>query len=78
MAEVILEALSEGADEATVSYWHYEEGDHVSEGDDLVEIISEVGSVTISAPASGILSEVYFNEGDSVNVGDVLCEIGES
>lgn len=78
MAQVILRALSEGMEEATINQWFFEEGDAISEGDDLVEIISEIGSLVISAPVAGILGEAYFSEGDSVEIGDVLCEIDES
>ena len=72
-----MEALMEGMEEATINYWYHEEGDQVVEGDELVEVISEIGTVTINSPASGILGEVYFSEGDSVAVGDVLCEIDD-
>ena len=75
MTKVILEPLADGMEEATINYWYHEEGDEVVVGDELVEIISEVGTFTISAPTGGILGEVYFSEGDSVSVGDILCEI---
>ena len=77
MVEVTLEALANGMQEGTINYWHAEEGDHVEEGADLLEIISEEGSFKIQAPCSGILGEVYFPEGETVSVGEVLCEIEE-
>ena len=43
--------------------------------------MTEDGSVTIVAPAAGILAEVYYDEGDSVGRGEVICSIeveGES
>ncbi|MBI4372465.1 MAG: hypothetical protein HY585_01910 [Candidatus Omnitrophica bacterium] len=77
MTEVILEPLADGMEEATIHNWYFEEGDHVDEGADLVEIISEEGTFKITAPCSGILGEVYFPEGETVSVGDILCEIEE-
>ena len=77
MEQVIFQALPEGMEETTINRWYHEEGDEIVEGDELVEIISEMGVLTINAPCSGILGEVYFSEGDSVSVGDVLCEIEE-
>lgn len=75
--DVFLEPLAEGMEEATINYWYYEEGDRVEEGSDLIEVISELGTFKIPAPSSGILGEVYFPEGETVSVGEVLCEIEE-
>jgi pyruvate/2-oxoglutarate dehydrogenase complex dihydrolipoamide acyltransferase (E2) component len=78
MAQVILEAFSEGAEEATINSWFHEEGDEIAEGDELVEVNSEEGTVIIYAPFGGVLTEVYCAEGDLVSPGDVLCEIDEN
>ena len=75
MKEVILEALADGMEEATINYWYFEEGDTVEEGADLAEVTSEEGTFKITAPISGILGEVYFSEGETVSVGEILCEI---
>lgn len=75
MKEVILESLASGMEEATINYWYFEEGDMVEEGADLAEVISEEGTFKITSPVSGVLGEVYFSEGETVSVGEVLCEI---
>lgn len=77
MIEVQLEGLAKHVEEGTIQQWFVEEGDPVSEGDDLVEVASEEGVVTISAPASGVLAEVYYDEGEVVSKGEVLCTIDE-
>ncbi len=77
MKEVILEPLADGMEEATINSWCFEEGDSVEEGADLLEVVSEEGTFKITAPASGILGEVYFSEGETVSVGEILCEIEE-
>ena len=77
MAKVILSEIGEGAREATISYWHFEEGDRVEEGENLVEIVTDKSTFNIPAPCSGILSEVFFEEGDIVEVGEVLATIEE-
>ena len=77
MTEIILESFADGVEEGTINYWYFEEGDAVEEGADLVEVISEAGTFKISAPCSGVLGEVYFPEGETVSVGEVLCEIEE-
>ena len=78
MAKVILPEVGEGAREATISYWHFEEGDRVEEGEDLVEIATDKSTFNVPAPCSGVLTEVYFEEGDMVEVGEVLGNIEEA
>lgn len=77
MKEVTLEGLSKNTEEATVQTWFFEEGDAINEGDDLVEMTSEDGTLTVSAPISGILAEVYYDEGEIVAKGEVLCIIDD-
>ena len=75
--KVVLPELAEGVNEATVSYWHFEEGDDVEEGKDLVELITDKATFNVPAPVSGVLSEVFFEEGETVQVGEVLAAIEE-
>ncbi len=75
MVEVVLNNLPAGAGEAIIQTWYFEEGDAVIKGDEIVELTTEEGSVTVVAPAGGILAEVYYDEGESVGAGEVLCLI---
>ncbi len=75
MVEVVLQGLGQNVEEGTIQNWFFEEGDAVNEGDDLVELSTEEGPVTLPAPASGILAEVYYDEGEVVAKGEVLCTI---
>ena len=77
MVEIVLDGLAAHIEEATVQAWFIEEGDAVSEGEDLVELSTEDGTVTIQSSASGILAEVYFDEGESVGKGETLCSIDD-
>ncbi len=77
MTEVLLEPFADGMEEATINYWYFEEGDHVEEGSDLVEVVAEQGTFKITAPCAGVLGEVYFGESETVSVGDIVCEIEE-
>lgn len=77
MIEVILPELGEGIMQATVSFWHFTEGEHVEEGVDLVEMATEKATFNMPSPASGILKTVYFEEGDMVKVGGILALIEE-
>jgi len=77
MKEVLLGELGGEVGEATIQRWFIEEGDPVNEGDDLVEFTSENGAFIIQAPASGVLTEVYYDEGETVQKGEVLCMIDD-
>lgn len=71
--------LPQGAegDEFRVSYWKSDEGETVSEGDDLlvVESVSEKAALTITAPFTGVLVEVLVAEDDTVTPGTLLGRI---
>jgi len=77
MKEVKLPELFEDMERATISFWHIEEGDPVEEGDDLLEVIVESETYNVPSPFSGILNEVFFEEGDEVEVGEVVATIEE-
>jgi len=77
MKEILLEGVSSKVEEATVQAWFSEEGDLVQEGDDLVELSTGEGSLVIAAPCSGVLVEVYYDEGEAVAKGEVLCVIDD-
>lgn len=74
--EVELPDMGEDAgDEATVAEWYAEEGDHVDEGEVLVEMTYDGSTFDVLAPASGTLLEQLVEEEDIVRVGDVLAII---
>lgn len=77
MFEVLAKGLGKNVDEAAVKTWFFEEGDAVTEGDDLVELVTEDVSVIITAPVSGILAEVCADEDETVQRDEVLCIIDE-
>ena len=74
--KVIFDYVSEEVSTATVDFWYVDEGDAVEEGEDLVELRTEDGDLFIvSAPTSGVLRERFFEQGDAVEVGDVIAVI---
>ena len=75
--EVKLPFLAEESPQATVSFWHVDEGDAVEEGDDLVEMSTSKAVFNVPAPVSGTVGEIIAQEGDVVKVGEDLCTIEE-
>lgn len=73
--EIYLPAMGEGVIEATVTKWLVNEGSQVEEDDPVVEVATDKVDTEIPAPASGILKNIAFKEGDVPKVGDVLAFI---
>lgn len=74
--KVILEDLGEKKDiEASVSFWYFDEGEEVTAGADLLEVITDKATFNVPSPAAGTLVKVNKGEGDAVAVGEVLGEI---
>lgn len=78
MTKVVLPELGEGIDKATVSYWYFKEGEKVNEKDDLVELATDKATFNLPSPCSGTLTQIFFHEGDSAPVGEVLAIIEET
>jgi len=72
--EVVLPELGDDSTErALVSLWLADEGDIVTEEDDLVEMITDKAAFTVPSPKTGTLLEKMVEEDQEVAVGDVLC-----
>jgi 2-oxoglutarate dehydrogenase E2 component (dihydrolipoamide succinyltransferase) len=79
MAEkVLVPEMGESVLEATVNTWHKKEGDFVNLGDVLVELETDKVNLEVGAKSAGILSKINVQEGQDVNVGDVLALIDET
>jgi 2-oxoglutarate dehydrogenase E2 component (dihydrolipoamide succinyltransferase) len=78
MAKIILPELGENITKATVSYWFFQPGEKVEEKADLVELTTDKATFNLPSPCTGVLSDVYFHEGDTVSVGEILGTIEES
>ncbi len=64
--------------EATIAKWHKAAGDAFAAGDVLYEIETEKVTQEITAPGGGTLVEVRVPEGQSVEVGGVVCVVDMS
>ena len=74
--ELRLPDLGEDAgSEATVTYWHLEDGDHVGQDEDLVEMSTDKAVFTVPSPVSGTILETVVREGDTIKVGDLMAII---
>ncbi len=77
MHEVKVPELAESITEGTISDWLVSEGDQVNEGDVLLELETDKVNVEIHAEHSGMLQNIRKKAGDTVEVGEVIAQIGE-
>jgi pyruvate dehydrogenase E2 component (dihydrolipoamide acetyltransferase) len=77
MAEVRLPEIASGVKKAVVSFWHFEIGEQIKEGDDLVEMLTDKATFNVPAPASGVLKNILAEEGQEINIGDLIAVIEE-
>ena len=59
--------------EATVSDWHFDEGDEIEEGDELLEIVAGDQTIDVPSPFTGMLVQKLVEEEDIVQVGDPIA-----
>jgi len=78
MTKVVLPELGESINKATISYWYFQEGEKVQEKDDLVELTTDKATFNLPSPCSGALREIFFREGETANIGEVLAIIEEA
>ena len=70
--------VGSGITEGEVVKWHVREGDSVREDQVLVEIETDKAVVEVPSPKSGIILKRHAsNEGQKINVGDVIVAIGQ-
>jgi len=77
MIKIALDGLAPNINECVVQSWFFEEGDPVTKGDELAELSSTEGAFVVRATASGLLAEVYFDEGETIAKGEVVCAIDD-
>src|SRR5580700_10365010 len=75
--EILMPELGESVHEGTVSRWLKREGDFVKEDEPVVEIMTDKVNTELPSPASGILSKILIQEGDTVEVFHAMGIIEE-
>ena len=76
--KILVPVLGESITEATVSKWLKNKGESVNADDPLVELETDKVNLEVPSPISGVLSEINFNNGDTVEVGATLGIISDS
>ncbi|HEV2036336.1 MAG TPA: lipoyl domain-containing protein [Candidatus Dormibacteraeota bacterium] len=72
--EIVMPDL-EGAEEITIGAWNKKKGDHVAEGETLMEALTDKVNAEIPSPVSGVVEELLLNEGDPVKPGQPIARV---
>lgn len=67
--------IGEGIHEGTLTKWLVKKGEKITEGDSVAEVETDKVTTEIPSSKSGTVSELNFEEGDTINVGDVFIVI---
>jgi pyruvate dehydrogenase E2 component (dihydrolipoamide acetyltransferase) len=78
MANVQMPRLSDSMETGKILRWLKKEGEEVKKGEPLVEIESDKANIEVEAYASGKLSKIVVQEGESAPIGAVIGEIGSA
>src|SRR5215208_964400 len=76
--DVTMPRLSDSMEEGTVLKWLVEQGGEVKRGEPLVEIETDKANMTYDADADGTLIEIVAQEGDTLEIGEVIARIGDA
>src|SRR5579872_6548146 len=75
MIDVVTPAAGESVTEGTILEWHVKVGDFIKVDATIVEISTDKVDVELPSPASGTVTEILVEEGDTVTVGQVIARI---
>ena len=76
--KILVPELGESITEATLSKWLKNKGDTINADEPVVELETEKVNLEVPSPITGVVSEVNFKNGDTVEVGAILGTISES
>jgi 2-oxoglutarate dehydrogenase E1 component len=73
--DVVTPAAGESVTEGTILEWHVKVGDFINLDDTIVEISTDKVDLELPSPASGTVTEILIEEGETVTVGEVIARI---
>ena len=74
LRDVLMPEL-QGAEEITVGAWSKKQGEHISEGETLMEAHTDKVNAEFPAPVSGKVEQLLLHVGDPVKPGQPIARI---
>src|SRR3954452_870167 len=75
IVDITTPAGGESVTEGTILEWAVKVGETVDDGQNVVEISTDKVDMELPAPASGTITEILAEEGDTVTVGQVIARM---
>jgi 2-oxoglutarate dehydrogenase E2 component (dihydrolipoamide succinyltransferase) len=74
--DVVMPQMGVSVSEGTITRWAKQVGETVQADETLLEISTDKVDTEVPSPASGVVSEILVQEGETVEVGTLLARIG--
>jgi pyruvate/2-oxoglutarate dehydrogenase complex dihydrolipoamide acyltransferase (E2) component len=65
----------QGAEDIVIGAWTKKKGEHVNEGETIVEARTDKVNAEIPSPVSGMVEELLVDEGDPVKAGQPIATV---
>jgi 2-oxoglutarate dehydrogenase E2 component (dihydrolipoamide succinyltransferase) len=75
VAEIKVPELAESITEGTIAQWLKQPGDYVEKGEYIVELETDKVNVEVISEEAGVIKELKAEEGDTVEVGQVIATV---
>ena len=75
LVELVMPKMGESIMEATILKWVKQVGDSVEMDETILEIATDKVDSEVPSPVSGVISEIRFQEDDTVEIGKVIAVI---
>jgi 2-oxoglutarate dehydrogenase E2 component (dihydrolipoamide succinyltransferase) len=76
--DVVMPQMGVSVSEGTITKWLKREGEQVEADEPLLEISTDKVDTEVPSPASGTVVQIFVQEGETVEVGTKLAQIGGS
>lgn len=73
--KITMPQLGESVTEGTIEKWLVQPGDHVNKYDPLAEVNTDKVTAEVPSSFTGTIKELIASEGDTLEVGEVVCTI---
>src|ERR1700751_3315808 len=74
--DVVMPQMGVSVSEGTITKWLKQEGDHVEADEPLLEISTDKVDTEVPSPGTGTVTQILVQEGQTVDVGTKLAQIG--
>ncbi len=73
--KILVPVLGESVNEASIAKWLKKKGEKVNADEPIVELETDKVNLEVPSPLHGVISEINYKEGDTVEVGAVLGSV---